>query len=310
VTRSLRIAGAAALLVGAAVHVAQLVSIFHAVPWIGPLFGADAVASTAVAVALLTTRGRLAPAAGALVSAGALAGLALSSTVGLFGWHEATLRPSVVTAIAAELVAVATLAPLALPAPPPLAFGRRTAAAAGLVAIAVLHVAAAGDEWADARGVFWLFIGLAAVCLALAARLALGLDRWAWPAVLGLAVLPIAGYVVSRTSGLPGATDDIGDWGNRLGLATLAVEAVLVALAWNSTAGRGVRRGAQPTRRTHAQGTDPWPAYAPAAREHGARSWSARRYERAGERSDHGLVQQRRAERDRRFTRQLDHDQP
>ena len=33
--------------------------------------------------------------AGALVSAGALAGLALSSTVGLFGWQEAILRPAV-----------------------------------------------------------------------------------------------------------------------------------------------------------------------------------------------------------------------
>ena len=38
-TRALRVAGAAALLVGAVVHAAQLVSIFHAVPWVGPLFG-------------------------------------------------------------------------------------------------------------------------------------------------------------------------------------------------------------------------------------------------------------------------------
>ncbi len=49
--------------------------------------------------------------------------------------------------------------------------------------------------------------------------------------MLGLALVPIAGYVVSRTTGLPGATDDIGDWANALGLATLAVEAALVALA-------------------------------------------------------------------------------
>ena len=52
-TTIVRITGAAALLVAAAVHVAQLVSIFHAVPWIGPLFAADAVASTAIAIALL-----------------------------------------------------------------------------------------------------------------------------------------------------------------------------------------------------------------------------------------------------------------
>jgi hypothetical protein len=225
------IVGAAALLVGAAVHIAQLVSIFHAVPWIGPLFVADAVVSTAVAIALLATRSRLAAAAGALVGAGALAGLALSSTVGLFGWHEATLRPSVVIAIAAELVAVAALAPLALPAPPRIAPRWRAAAGLGLVAIAVLHVAAAGDEWGDARWVFWSFIALAGVSFAVATRLTLGLDRWARPVVLGLALAPIVGYVLSRTTGLPGATDDIGDWANPLGIATLAVEGALVVLA-------------------------------------------------------------------------------
>jgi hypothetical protein len=148
VTRALVIAGAAALLAGAAVHVAQLVSIFHDVPWIGPLFVGDAVASTAIAVALLTTRHRrLAAAAGALVSAGALAGLAASSTVGLFGWQESVLRPSVQIAIAAELVAVAALAPIALPAPPSRAAPRwRAAAGGGLLAVAALHVAATNDE--------------------------------------------------------------------------------------------------------------------------------------------------------------------
>jgi hypothetical protein len=237
----LRIIGAVALLVGAAVHVAQLVSIFHAVPWIGPLFAADAVVSTGVAVALLATRGRVAAIAGVLVSAGALVGLAVSSTVGLFGWQEATLRPSVVTAIAAELVAVAALAPLSLPAPSRIARMWRAQAGAGLVAVAVLHVAAAGDEWGDARGVFWLFMALAGACLALASRLALGLDRWAQPAVLGLGLVPIAGFVVSRTTGLPGATDDVGDWANSLGLAALVVEAALVVLA---TIGSSNRRPA------------------------------------------------------------------
>jgi hypothetical protein len=231
VTVALIIAGAVALLAGAAVHVAQLLSIFHAVPWIGPLFAADAIASTAIAIVRLTTRHRLAAAAGALVSAGALAGLAFSSMVGLFGWQETLLRPSVEIAIAAELAAVAALVPLALPVPASRAAPRwRAAAGVGLVAIAALHVAAAGDEWGDARGVFWLFMALAGACLLVAVRLAQGLDRAAPGIVLALAVLPIAGYVMSRTTGLPGATDDIGDWANPLGLATLAVEAVLVAV--------------------------------------------------------------------------------
>jgi hypothetical protein len=227
---ALRITGAAALLTAAAVHIAQLLSIFHAVAWVGPLFAADAVVSTAVALALLTTRGRLAPAAGALVSAGALAGLTLSSTVGLFGWHEATVRPAIVISIAAELAAVGALAPLALPAARRGAAAWRTAAGIGLVAVAVLHIAAAGAEWADARYVFWLFMALGGACFAVATRLTLGLDRWAPAAVLGLDVSPIAGYILSRMTGFPGAADDVGDWANPLGLAALAVEVSLVAM--------------------------------------------------------------------------------
>jgi hypothetical protein len=236
---ALRVTGAAALLVAAAVHVAQLISIFHAVPWIGPLFAADAVVSTLIAVALLGSRWRVAAFCGAIVSAGALAGLALSSTVGLFGWQEAVLRPSVKIAIGSELVAVAALAPLALRAPALTArLSARSAAGAGLVAVAGLHLAAAGDEWGDTRGIFWLFVALAAACLALAVRLGLGLDRWAWPAVSGIAAAALVGYVLSRTTGLPGATDDIGDWANPLGIAALAVEAALIALVIRSRDGR------------------------------------------------------------------------
>jgi len=211
--------------------ICQLVSIFHAVPWIGPLFAADAVASTVIALALLGSHWRVAAALGALVSAGALAGLALSSTVGLFGWQETLLRPSVQIAIGSELVAFAALAPLALRAPASALVVPRALAAAGLVAVAVLHVAAAGDEWGDTRGIFWLFMGLAAVCLSLAVRLGLGLDRWAWAAVASVAAAAMVGYVLSRSTGLPGATDDIGDWANPLGLAALAVEAALIPLA-------------------------------------------------------------------------------
>jgi hypothetical protein len=231
-TVALVVAGAAALLAAAAVHIAQLVSIFHAVPWIGPLFVADAAASIAIAAVLLTRHRRLAAAAGALVSAGALAGLAVSSTVGLFGWQESLLRPSVQIAIGAELVAVAALVPLALPAPASRAAPRwRAAAATALVAIAALHLAAAGDEWDDTRGVFWLFIALAGVCGIAAVRIAHGFDRRAPAYVLALAVLPIAGYVLSRSTGLPGADDDVGDWANPLGVAALVVEAGLVVLA-------------------------------------------------------------------------------
>ena len=49
-----------------------------------------------------------------------------------------------------------------------------------------------------------------------------------------MAVLPalvIVGYVLSRTTGLPQSSDDIGNWSEPLGMASLFVEGSLVALA-------------------------------------------------------------------------------
>lgn len=55
--------------------------------------------------------------------------------------------------------------------------------------------------------------------------------RAVWLAVAGLASSAIAGYATSRTTGLPNATGDIGNWTEPLGLASLFVEGSLVAIA-------------------------------------------------------------------------------
>ena len=44
-------------------------------------------------------------------------------------------------------------------------------------------------------------------------------------------LLLLIGYVLSRTSGLPGFTDDIGEWSEPLGLASLVFEGLLVCLS-------------------------------------------------------------------------------
>jgi hypothetical protein len=61
----------------------------------------------------------------------------------------------------------------------------------------------------------------------------------------------VAGYVLSRTTGLPGATDDIGSWTEPLGLASLFVEGALVAVSGYAyaIAGRGEVLEAAPSRR-------------------------------------------------------------
>lgn len=55
-------------------------------------------------------------------------------------------------------------------------------------------------------------------------------SRLAWLAAGLLQAMTMIGYVLSRTTGLPGATDDIGTWSERLGLASLLIEGCLVLL--------------------------------------------------------------------------------
>jgi hypothetical protein len=58
----------------------------------------------------------------------------------------------------------------------------------------------------------------------------------------GIAALTFAGYAVNRTWGMPGAMDDVGNWLEPLGLASLFVEgAVALLAAWAVTAVAGSR---------------------------------------------------------------------
>jgi hypothetical protein len=55
--------------------------------------------------------------------------------------------------------------------------------------------------------------------------------RVGWLLSLGVAAGPIVGYVLSRGPGLPNYTDDIGNWGEPLGVVSLVVEGILLILA-------------------------------------------------------------------------------
>ncbi len=103
--------GAAFLGVEGAVHLQQLVQIFHAVAWIGPLFAVNAAACVVTIAALVPRRTRaFASVAGIVISAGALIALGLSYTTGLFGWMEIGLRTPIEIAIASEAGAIVALA--------------------------------------------------------------------------------------------------------------------------------------------------------------------------------------------------------
>jgi hypothetical protein len=94
----------------AAVHVQQYFWLFHSVPWIGPLFLANAAASVAAIAGLAYPRTRaLAALAGVVISTVALGSLVVSYGGGLFGWQEAGFRTPVALATITEVGAAILL---------------------------------------------------------------------------------------------------------------------------------------------------------------------------------------------------------
>src|SRR3954466_7383097 len=102
--------GAAALAGEGAVHVQEYVTLLHLVPWIGPLFLANAAACAVTVIGLVFRPARpLAALGGIVISALALGGLVVSYGQGLFGWHEAGFRTSIAVAVIAAVVATLAL---------------------------------------------------------------------------------------------------------------------------------------------------------------------------------------------------------
>lgn len=52
-----------------------------------------------------------------------------------------------------------------------------------------------------------------------------------WVVAAGVGLGPLIGYCLSRGPGLPGYTDDMGNWTEPLGIISLVVEALLVLVA-------------------------------------------------------------------------------
>lgn len=101
----------------------------------------------------------------------------------------------------------------------------------GLVGVALIHLLDSGSKFKETPYIFWMYVGLMLASL-MVAGLLLHVENWrTWAAAGGLAGATIVGYVLSRTTGLPGAPNDIGNWGESLGLASLLVEGCIVALA-------------------------------------------------------------------------------
>ena len=106
----------------------------------------------------------------------------------------------------------------------------RGIAAIGLAGMALIHLLDLPGQLSETPYIFFLYLALMVASVTLAGVLIATSDPRAWAAATVLAALAIVAYVLSRTRGLPQSSDDIGNWSEPLGMASLFVEGSLVAL--------------------------------------------------------------------------------
>ena len=110
-------------------------------------------------------------------------------------------------------------------------FVARAAAVIGLAGIALIHLLDSIGKFHETPYMGWMYVGLIISCLATAAVLVRGNLREAWLAAVALPAAAIVGFTLTRTTGLPQATGDIGNWSEPLGLAALFVEGAVIAVS-------------------------------------------------------------------------------
>ncbi len=107
----------------------------------------------------------------------------------------------------------------------------RATVAAGLVALAVIHALDSVGKWSEVRYIFWMYMAASIAALAVGGWVILTRSRSSLLAAAALSASVLAGFVINRTVGLPNATDDIGNWTEPLGLASMIIESSTIAVA-------------------------------------------------------------------------------
>jgi membrane protease YdiL (CAAX protease family) len=119
----------------------------------------------------------------------------------------------------------------------------RTVGIVGLGGIALIHALQVPEAFEETAYLGVLFIGAILASLALTGVLTRTSDQRAWVAAGGLAAAIMFGYVLTRTSGLPDATLDVGNWTEPLGLASLVAEGLVLCVTAGVLTSRGVVSG-------------------------------------------------------------------
>jgi hypothetical protein len=125
-----------------------------------------------------------------------------------------------------------------------------------LAGVALIHLLDLPGKFGETPYLGWMYVGLIISCVVVGAGLIHSGSRKAWAGTAALSLAVLIGFVLSRTTGLPNATGDIGNWGEPLGIASMFVEGALLMLsaavlagvarlgAWNTTASRAPRQTA------------------------------------------------------------------
>jgi len=98
----------------------------------------------------------------------------------------------------------------------------------GMIAVHVMDLPGKLDE-VPYLGVMYIIVILLAGFLV--HRVLSGATKRDYFAAAALAAAVIVGFVINRTVGMPGATDDIGNWSEPLGLLSLVIESWVVYIA-------------------------------------------------------------------------------
>jgi hypothetical protein len=117
---------------------------------------------------------------------------------------------------------------------------------AGVAGIGLIHLLDSVDTFHETRWLFWAYVLLIGATIVVAGALLYHPDRRAFTAAALVAAAPLMGYLLSRTTGLPGADEDVGNWADPLGLASLWVEGAVLLTAGYALAPRAVPSAARP----------------------------------------------------------------
>jgi hypothetical protein len=107
----------------------------------------------------------------------------------------------------------------------------RAIVAVGLLGVGLIHLLDSIGKYSETRYLFWMFVGLILSSIAVASALLFTRSKLAMTAAIALTASALVGFILSRTTGLPNATGDIGNWTEPIGLANVFVEGAILAIA-------------------------------------------------------------------------------